>query len=152
MKNRRGGLSSLSLATRISVKDGPGAWGCFYLSPIISPELTCAQGPSLWVLFVTCGVLPVLPHSTGYVRPQDFLCGPLCPLTAAALLKCVVPRTLFNMVESTAMPFPTQLLFGVQGQTYKRQWQVFFFVNFGEKWGSTFYSCLTFQCSQRKIK
>lgn len=30
------------------------------------------------------------------------------------------------------MPFQMQLVLGVEGQTYKRQWQMFFFVNFGQ--------------------
>lgn len=42
------------------------------------------------------------------------------------------------------MLFQLQLVLGVEEQTYKRQWQAFFFCELWTKWGSTFYSYLTF--------
>lgn len=103
------------------------------LTPIISPgsSWTCAQSPSPRVLFVTCSALSAIRRNTGCVSTRDFLFGLLCSLIAAALMKCVVPNILVYTVEFTKMPFQMQLVLGVEGQTYKRQWQVFF-VNFGQ--------------------
>lgn len=104
------------------------------LTPIISPEFiwTGAQGPSFWVLFVTLSILSALLHSIEYFKIQDFLFGLLCSLISAALMKCFVPNILLYTAEFTKMPFQMQLVLGVEGQTYKRQWQMFFFVNFGQ--------------------
>lgn len=103
------------------------------LTPIISPgsSWTCAQSPSLRALCVTCSTLSALACNTGCTRTRDFLFGLLCSLIAAALMKCVVHNILVDTVEFTTMPFQMQLVLGVEGRTYKRQWQVFF-VNFGQ--------------------
>lgn len=134
-------LNGLSLAAQqISVKGGTRApsylyFNTHYLSRVLLnahkvPPLGLCVG--LAVLFVTCSTLSALLRNTGCISTRDFLFGLLCSPVAAALMKCVVSNTLVYTVEFTKMPLQMQLVLGVEGRIYKTQWQVFFFVNFGQ--------------------
>lgn len=103
------------------------------LTAIIFPDFTwpCARGPSLWVLFGTRSTWSALLRNPGYSVPMT------SSLVSALLLllpwwSALFPIFYFTQRNSPECPFQMQLVLGVEGQTYKRQWQVFFFVNSGQ--------------------
>lgn len=62
------------------------------------------------------------------------------------------PSILLYAGGFTKMHFQLQLVLSVEKSLIKRQWAGVLLCELWTKWGSTFYICLAFQCSQWKIK
>lgn len=151
----KGGMerpNGLSFATQqISVKSGTRLLAIPPLTPTLSPEFTwtCAQSPTLWVLFAPCRTLSALLPTTGYVARGDTLFGLLCSVVSAAWWNaCSRYFSLHSGMHQHALPGSAGRCAGTDfyeagaGVLLCQLWA---------KWGSTFYSCLTFQSFQWKI-
>lgn len=130
-----------------SVGHGPGRF-YFNAQHLSKGNLKLCTMFLFWVLFVTCSILPAL----NFFSTRGFIRSLLCSLSFCCPDEVCCPRILFYTGGFTKMHFQLQLVLGVEKSLIKRQWAGVLLCELWAKWGSTFYSCLAFQCSQWKIK
>lgn len=132
-------LDSLSLVTQqISVKGGTWAPGCFCFNhqhPSRGHLTLRTRSSRPFPLCSVCYLQYLVSSSAERGMSKDPRRPPrpsLLSHTSAALMKRVVPNILLHTGNSpNALPAAAGVR--VEGQTYKRHRQVFFFVNFGQK-------------------